>query len=33
MTALTNAPSWVMDGNFDDLREIVWARADTIVWL
>ena len=24
---------WVMDGNFDDLREEVWAKADCILWL
>jgi len=29
----TSQPRWVMDGNFDDLRAIVWARAELIVWL
>jgi adenylate kinase family enzyme len=24
---------WVMDGNYSAVRPIVWARADTIVWL
>jgi len=31
--AMTARPQWVLDGNFDDAREFVWARADTIVWL
>jgi hypothetical protein len=26
-------PDWVMDGNFDDLRELVWQQADCILWL
>lgn len=30
---LTAQPRWVLDGNFDDVYETVWARADTIVWL
>jgi adenylate kinase family enzyme len=25
--------SWVVDGNYSSVREIVWGRADTIVWL
>lgn len=33
LDAITQAPRWVLDGNFDDLRELVWARADTILWL
>jgi adenylate kinase family enzyme len=24
---------WVMDGNYSVVRPIVWARADTVVWL
>jgi adenylate kinase family enzyme len=25
--------SWTIDGNYSKVRDIVWARADTIVWL
>jgi adenylate kinase family enzyme len=24
---------WVVDGNYSKIREIVWSRAETIVWL
>lgn len=25
--------SWVLDGNFDHERELVWSQADCIIWL
>lgn len=28
-----DADEWVVDGNYAKVRDIVWTRADTIVWL
>jgi len=25
--------SWTVDGNYSKVRDIVWSRADTVVWL
>jgi adenylate kinase family enzyme len=30
--ALTGS-AWVVDGNYGKVRDIVWGRADTVVWL
>src|SRR5215213_5524259 len=27
------APGWVVDGNYSKLRNLVWRRAELIVWL
>lgn len=27
------APRWVLDGNYSSVREIVWPRAEVVVWL
>jgi adenylate kinase family enzyme len=27
------ADGWVVDGNYTTVREVVWERADTVVWL
>jgi len=33
VTEVTDAPQWVVDGNYSTVRDIVWDRADTVVWL
>jgi adenylate kinase family enzyme len=33
VTAFTAAGAWVVDGNYQAVRDIVWSRADTIVWV
>jgi adenylate kinase family enzyme len=27
------ADAWVTDGNYSKVRDIIWGRADTIIWL
>lgn len=29
----TASPAWVVDGNYSRVRDIVWARADKVVWI
>lgn len=31
--AATSAPAWVIDGNYREVRDLVWGRAETLVWL
>jgi adenylate kinase family enzyme len=33
VTARASGDGWVVDGNYSAVRPIVWARADTVVWL
>jgi adenylate kinase family enzyme len=30
--AIVGEDSWVIDGNYSSVRDLVWARADTVVW-
>jgi adenylate kinase family enzyme len=29
----TAGPAWVVDGNYSKVRDLVWSRATTLVWL
>jgi adenylate kinase family enzyme len=33
VVAFTAGPGWVVDGNYSAVRDIVWERADTVVWM
>jgi adenylate kinase family enzyme len=31
--AVTSKPSWIVCGNYGAVRELIWSRADTLIWL
>ena len=33
VAAFAAADAWVIDGNYSGVQDLVWARADTVIWL
>ena len=33
VTAAIAGDGWAVDGNYSVLRDLIWDRADTVVWL
>lgn len=33
VSEVTARDAWILDGNFDEYHELVWSRADCIIWL
>ena len=31
--AATRAPAWVLAGNYSEVRDITWLRAEVVIWL
>ena len=33
VSEFTSGDAWVVDGNYSAVRDIVWSRADTVIWI
>jgi adenylate kinase family enzyme len=33
VSEFTAGPSWIVDGNYSKVQDIIWNRADTVVWV
>ena len=33
VVAVADSSGWVIDGSYSAVRDLVWARADTVIWL
>jgi adenylate kinase family enzyme len=31
--AATSGDTWIVDGNYSVIRDLVWSRAETVIWL
>lgn len=33
VTEIANRDAWIVDGNYSKVRDIIWARAEALIWL